>query len=552
MIYGRIGRGLRNLRRLRQILLIFTKYGFRDIIDRLPIKIPYKIKKVLLKGTRAKRLRLAIEELGPTFIKFGQLLSVRADILPKDLISELTRLQDEVNPLPFDEIKKVVEKELKNPISTLYGSFTHKPEASASLAQVHRAVTKEGKTVVVKVQRPGVREIIETDLSIMELLANLIEREIRGARDYELVMRVQEIGKNLLAELNFANEGRAIDRFRTNFKDDDDILIPEVYWELTTDKVLTMERLEGMKITDVDALDRAGLSRKEFTQRGANFILRQVFDFGYFHADPHPGNMLVSKDGKIILLDFGLIGTLDDEMIENLANLVTAVVKRDIERIAELFTKLDVMKEDVDIRGVKSDLFDFIDRYYGIPLSRLSVNDIVNDIFEISRKYRMKIPRNLILLAKALSTVEGIAHQLDPDFDMISHLRPFAKKLIEREYSLKNIFREVSRVVESYSILLKKLPGDLTLILRKMREGKLKIEFEHRGLKNFISKSERSANRLSFSFIIAALIVGSSLIMLSNRGPFLLGFPALGIIGFVIAGLLGLGLVISLLRSGKL
>ncbi|MCK4584500.1 AarF/ABC1/UbiB kinase family protein, partial [candidate division WOR-3 bacterium] len=276
------------------------------------------------------------------------------------------------------------------------------------------------------------------------------------------------------------------------------------------------------------------------------------FDFGYFHADPHPGNMLVSKDGKIILLDFGLIGSLDDEMLENLANLVTAVVKKNIERIAELFTKLGVMKEDVNIRGVKSDLRDFIDRYYGIPLSRLSVNDIVNDIFEISRKYRMKIPRNLILLAKALSTVEGIAHQLDPDFDMISHLRPFAKKLIEREYSLKNIFREVLRVVESYSILLKKLPGDLTLILRKMREGKLKIEFEHRGLKNFISKSERSANRLSFSFIIAALIVGSSLIMLSNRGPFLLGFPALGIIGFVIAGLLGLGLVISLLRSGKL
>ncbi|MCK4575472.1 AarF/ABC1/UbiB kinase family protein, partial [candidate division WOR-3 bacterium] len=505
-----------------------------------------------LKGTRAKRLRLAIEELGPTFIKFGQLLSVRADILPKELISELTKLQDEVNPLPFDEIKKVVEKELKNPISTLYGSFTHKPEASASLAQVHRAVTKEDKTVVVKVQRPGVREIIETDLSIMELLANLIEREIRGARDYELVTRVQEIGKNLLAELNFANEGRAIDRFRTNFKDDDDILIPEVYWELTTDKVLTMERLEGMKITNVEALDRAGLSRKEFTEKGANFILRQVFDFGYFHADPHPGNMLVSKDGKIILLDFGLIGSLDDEMVENLANLVTAVVKRDIERITELFVKLGVMKEDVDIRGVKSDLFDFIDRYYGIPLSRLSVNEIVNDIFETSRKYRMKIPRNLILLAKALSTVEGIAHQLDPDFNMIAHLKPFTKKIIERKYSLKNILREASRIVESYSILLRKLPGDITLILKNIKDGKLKIEFEHRGLKNFISKSERSANRLSFSFIIAALIVGSSLIMLSNKGPFLLGFPALGIIGFVIAGIFGLGLVISLLRSGKL
>jgi ubiquinone biosynthesis protein len=552
MFYRKLGKGLRNLKRLRHILLVFAKYGFRDIIDRLPIKIPHKIKKELLKGTRAKRLRLAIEELGPTFIKFGQLLSVRADIIPKDIVSELTKLQDEVKPLPFDVIKKVIEEELKNPIETLYGSFDREPMASASLSQVHRAITKEGKRVAVKVQRPDVRGIIETDLSITELLANLIEREIKGAKDYELVTRVQEIGRNLQAELDFTNEGKSIDRFRTNFKDDESILIPEVYWELSTDNVLTMEKLDGMKITDIDALDKAGFSAKQFTKKGADFILSQVFNFGYFHADPHPGNLLVSKDGKIILLDFGLIGTLDNEMRENLANLLLAVIKKDTERITELFVKLGVMKEEEDIKDVKSDLRDFIDRYYGIPLSRLSINDIVNDSFEISRKYRMRIPRNLILLAKALSTVEGIAHQLDPTFDMIAHLKPFTKKLIERKYSVRSFLKEASRLLESYSMLLKKLPGDLTLILKKMKEGKLKIEFEHRGLTDLISKSERSANRLSFSFIIAALIVGSSLIMLSNRGPFLFGFPAFGIIGYVVAGLFGLGLVISLLRSGKL
>lgn len=552
MFYKRIGKGLRNIRRLRQILVIFTKYGFRDIIDRLPIKIPYKVKKVLLKGTRAERLRLAIEELGPTFIKFGQLLSVRADILPKEIISELTKLQDEVRPLPFDEIKRVVESEFKKPISEFYRSFSNEPDASASLSQVHRAVTNEGNGVVVKVQRPGVREIIETDLSIMELLANLIEREIRAVREYEPVSRVREVGKNLMAELNFINEGRAIDRFRTNFKDDKDILIPEVYWELSTNKVLTMERLKGIKITDVDALDKAGLSRKEFTRRGADFILRQVFDYGYFHADPHPGNLLVSKDGKIILLDFGLIGILDEEMRETLADLLMAVVKKDTDRIAELFSQLGVMKEEVDIRGVKSDLRDFIDKYYGVPLSMLSVNDIVNDIFDISRRHRMKIPRNLILLAKSLSTVEGIAHQLDPDFDMIAYLKPFVKKIVERKYSLKNILKEATRVVESYGLLLKKLPDDLTSVLRKMREGKLRIEFEHRGLGNFTSRSERSVNRLSFSFIVAALIIGSSLIILSNKGPFLFGLPALGIIGFIVAGLFGLSLLIALLRSGRL
>lgn len=551
-MFYRIGRGLRNIKRLRQILLIFTKYGFRDIIDRLPIRMPYKVKKVLLKGTRAERLRLALEELGPTFIKFGQLLSVRADILPKELISELSKLQDEVKPLPFDEVKRVVEAELKNPLTTLYHSFNYEPEASASLAQVHRAVTKDGDNVVVKVQRPGVKKIIETDLSIMELLANLIEREIRGARDYELVTRVKEVGKNLMAELNFINEGKAIERFRINFREDKDIVIPEVYKEFSTNKVLTMERLEGIKITDVDALESAGLSRKEFTRKGADFILRQIFDYGYFHADPHPGNMLVSKDGKIILLDYGLIGTLDEETKENLASLLLAVIKRDAEKTTKLFTKLGVMKEEVDVKKVESDIREFIDKYYGVPLSKLSVSDIVNDIFEISRKYRMKIPRNLILLAKALSTVEGIANQLDPDFDMIAYLKPFGKKLIERKYSLRNILKQVKLVMESYSSLLKILPDDLILILSKIKEGKLKIEFEHRGLTKLILQFKSSAYKLVFSLIISSLIIGSSLIMLTNRGPFWFGYPSLGVIGFALAGLLGFGLLLSLLGSRKL
>ena len=551
-MFYRIGRGLRNIKRLRQILLIFTKYGFRDIIDRLPIRMPYKVKKVLLKGTRAERLRLALEELGPTFIKFGQLLSVRADILPKELISELSKLQNEVKPLPFDEVKRVVEAELKNPLTTLYHSFNYEPEASASLAQVHRAVTKDGNNVVVKVQRPGVKKIIETDLSIMELLANLIEREIRGARDYELVTRVKEVGKNLMAELNFINEGKAIERFRVNFREDKDIVIPEVYKEFSTNKVLTMERLEGIKITDVDALESAGLSRKEFTRKGADFILRQIFDYGYFHADPHPGNMLVSKDGKIILLDYGLIGTLDEETKENLASLLLAVIKRDAEKTTKLFTKLGVMKEEVDVKKVESDIREFIDKYYGVPLSKLSVSDIVNDIFEISRKYRMKIPRNLILLAKALSTVEGIANQLDPDFDMIAYLKPFGKKLIERKYSLRNILKQVKLVMESYSSLLKILPDDLILILSKIKEGKLKIEFEHRGLTKLILQFKSSAYKLVFSLIISSLIIGSSLIMLTNRGPFWFGYPSLGVIGFALAGLLGFGLLLSLLGSRKL
>lgn len=550
-----IDKKLRNIRRIRQILIIFAKYGFRDIIDRIPIAkkiVPHKVQERFLKKSSAKRLRLALEELGPTFIKFGQLLSVRADILPPDFIHELSKLQDEVSPLPFETIKSVVEEELKFPIETLFSSFDREPIASASLAQVYRAITKEGDKVVVKIQRPNVKEIIYTDLAIMETIASWIEREIRETREYEPLEKVKEIGKNLKSELNFINEGRAVDRFRTNFKDDESILIPKMYWNLSTSKALTLEYIEHVKITDIDLLEKAGLSRKELTQRGVDFIFRQVFEHGFFHADPHPGNVLVTIDGKIVLLDFGLTGSLDDEMIDRLSQLMIAAVNKNVDKIIDVFIELGVIKEEMDIRELKSDLRIFIDKYYGVSLARIEVREIIDDTFEISRKYGLNFPRDFILLAKALSTVEGIAHQLDPEFDIIEHLKPFIKKLIEKRYSPKRLLKVVSEILAEYSILFKNLPGDLVLILRKIREGRLQVEFQHKGLENLISQAERSANRLSFSLIIAALIVGSSLIMQTSKGPLLFGFPIFGIFGFGIAGILGLWLVITMIRARRL
>ena len=549
MFYWKIGRSIRNLKRLRQILLVFAKYGFRDIIDRLPIKIPYKIKKILIKGSRAENLRKAIEELGPTFIKFGQLLSVRADIFPQDFIRELSILQDEVVSLPFETIKKVIEEELNSPIDKLFSSFDRKPIASASLAQVHTAITKEGSRVVVKVQRPNIKSIIDTDLSIMELLAGWIEKEIMEAREYELLFKVKEIGKNLRSELNFTNEGKAVDRFRTNFSDDESILIPKVYWNLCTSKVLTLQHVEGIKITDIDTLESVGLSRNDLAERGVDFIFKQIFVYGYFHADPHPGNILVTKDGKIALLDFGLTGSLDEELVESLSRLLISAVNKDVNQVMNIFTELGVVSEDMDMRELKYDLREFIKRYYGIRLARIEVRSIADDALEIFRKYRMKFPRDLILLAKALSTVEGIAYQLDPEFDIIEHIKPYVKQLIERRYDPKRLLKVATELLTAYTILFRNLPNNLTQILRKIRKGKLKVEFEHKGLENTISQIERSTNRLSFSLIITALIIGSSLIIQTKRGLLLFGLPVLGIIGFVIAGTLGIFLIITMLRS---
>ena len=551
----RIDRRIKNARRIQQILTIFAKYGFRDIINRIPIArkiIPSKMYEKFLRKSSAERLRLALEELGPTFIKFGQLLSVRADILPPHFIFELSKLQDEVSPLPFETIKKIIEEELKLPIDKLFSSFDRKPIASASLAQVHRAVTKEGDKVVVKVQRPKVKEVVYTDLSIMETIAGWIEREIREAREYEPLAKVKEIGGNLKSELNFTNEGRAVDQFRKNFKDDETILIPKVYWNLSTSKILTLEYIEHIKITDIELLEKAGISRRELIQRGVDFILKQVFEHGFFHADPHPGNIGVTTDGKIVLIDFGLTGRLDDEMRDRLSQFMIAGVNKDIDMIMNVFEEFGVIKEEQDIRGLRSDLKVFLDKYYGVSLEGIEIRDIIDDTFEISRKYGLKFPRDLILLTKALSTVEGIAHQIDPKFDIIEYLKPYVNKLAERKYSPERLFKIATEVLTAYANLFKDLPGELTPILRKIREGRLKVEFQHKGLENLILQTERSTNRLSFSLIIAALIVGSSLIIQASKEPFLFGFPVFGIFGFGIAGLLGLWLIIAMIRSRKL
>ncbi|MCK4353274.1 AarF/ABC1/UbiB kinase family protein [candidate division WOR-3 bacterium] len=544
-----IDRRLRNIKRIRQILVVFAKYGFKNIIDKIPVAkriIPHKIQARFLKESSAERLRLALEELGPTFVKFGQLLSVRADILPQSFIYELSKLQNEVAPLPFEIIEKIVENELKLPIKTLFNFFDHTPDASASLAQVHKAITKDGNAVVVKVQRPNIKQIIDTDLSIMETLAGWAEREIKEARQYELLSKVEELGKNLKSELNFINEGRAVDRFRVNFKDDESILIPKVYWSLSTSKVLTLEYIDGMKITDPSIPEKTGISQTEIVEKGADFVFKQIFVYRFFHADPHPGNILVTSRGKILLLDFGLTGTLNDEMIDILSQLALAGFNRDVDRIIDMFIELGMVREKVDISNLKSALMAFIDKYYGISLERIEMKDIVDEVFEISRKYRLKFPRDLLLLGKTLSTLEGITHQLDPEFNAAQRLKPYVKQLAERKYKPEELLKTGRKIFMEYITLFKKLPGDLIPTLRKIREGRLKVEFEHKGLENLISQAERSTNRLSFSLIIAALIVGSALIIQTSR------FLILGILGFVIAGIFGIGLVIAMLRARKI
>ncbi len=551
----------RHLKRYRQILIILVKYGFDDVIDRLKIEyyiklgkkvIPRLKEKDLEKITRAQRVRLAFEELGPTFVKLGQMLSVRPDLIPEDFINEFKKLQDEVSPFPVQQVHEVIQTQLGAPVEQLFSSFAEEPLAAASIAQVHRAVIENGQQVVVKIQRPNIQSVIETDLSILFDLAMLIERHIPESKLYDPMAIVEEFAKTIRQELDFIREGRNIDRFRRNFTGDSTVYVPKVYWELTTERVLTMEYIDGIKASEIEKLKAAGLDPKIIAINGARAILKQIFEHGFFHADPHPGNILVLENNVIAPLDYGMMGRLDNEMQEEIGNLLSGIVHKDVDRIISVFRHIGIVEDTLDVRGLRYDIFDFLDRYYQVPLNQINISRVINEATEIVRRHRIKIPSDLILMGKALATEEGVGRKLYPEFDMMSMAKPYVQKLMIRKLDPLKHLKDYARVFDEVNRLLKILPLEIRAIITKIKQGELNIKFEHRGLEDLIIELDKASNRLAFSMIIAALIIGSSLIVQLNKGPMILGFPAIGIVGYLIAAILGLWLVIAIIRAGKL
>jgi len=561
MQVSRLTRTYRNIKRYRKILTILLRYGFDDVLDRL--KIDYYIqlgKKIIPKFkaqeletiTTAQRLRLALEELGPTFIKLGQMLSVRPDLVPASFINEFQKLQDEVPPFSAAQAKEAIETQLGHSVEQLFSSFDEAPLAAASIAQVHRAVTKDNEQVVIKIQRPNIQSVIETDLNILFDLAGLIKRHIPESELYNPTGIVQEFAKTIRGELDFIREGRNIDRFRRNFEDDNTVFVTKVYWELTTERVLTMEFIDGIKISELDKLEKAGLDRKIIAYNGAQSILKQVFDHGFFHADPHPGNIFVLPNNVIAPLDYGMMGSLDEELMETVGNLLTAIVNKDVNKIIRAFTDIGIIENTLDVRGLKLDLTDFLDRYYQVPFSQLDIGKILSELTEIIRKHRIKLPSDLTLMGKTLVTEEGVGRILDPDFDIITMAKPYVEKLMVRKLDPRRHLKEFAATLDDISRLFKILPSEFRVIITKIKKGELNIKIEHHGLDHLILELDKASNRLSFSMIISALIIGSSLIVRLDKGPQVFGFPVFGILGYLIAAVLGLWLVIAIIRSGKL
>jgi len=556
----RFDRRYRHFRRYRQIVAVLVKYGFDDIVARtgliryfqLGTRLFKKGKDKQIKLSTAERIRRGLEELGPTFIKLGQVLSTRSFLIPAELVAELSKLQDDVTPLGFSELRENLSQNGGVSLDKYFEWVDETPLASASIAQVHRARTFDGQDVVIKIQRPQIARLIQTDMEILADLAGLVEKHIPELQQFNPTGMVEELSRSIKRELDFLNEARNVELFAKNFKDSRYIYVPRIFWEFTTPRMVTLEYIKGVKISEIDKLEAQGSDKKMIAYNGAQAILQQVFEDGFFHADPHPGNIFVTEGNVIVPIDFGIMGRISSDMIKEFSDLFIGAIHKDVDLIMRVLINLGVIDDSIDHRGLKIELNELIDRYYGVSVGKVNMKIIMDEVIDLSFRYTLRMPSNIMLLLKTLGTYEDLVFQLDPDFDFISATKPYVDNLIQRRLNPQKIGYETLKTLRDLTELLRILPREVELLLRKFKRGEISIELQHRRLENLIIELERSSNRISFSLIIAAIIVGSSLIMGLERGPVLFDYPLFGILGYVFAGLLGIWLVFSILRSGKL
>lgn len=556
----KLNRNIRSIRRYLNIVRVLSSYGFDHVLEMLGLSDMVARSKRMFRHdnadiarlTAAERMRLALEELGPTFIKLGQLLSTRPDIIPSAFVHEFEKLQDSVPSFSFLELKSQVERELGGAAESFYAEIAPTSLAAASIAQVHRARLASGENVVIKVRRPGVVELVESDINGLMGLAHLAERHMSVSEIYDPVGVVREFARSIRREMDFTREGHTIEKFRDNFKGTQWMYFPQVFWEQTSRGVLTLEYVEGIKVSDLESLDQAGLDRKLIARRGADAFLEMVLNHGFFHGDPHPGNVMILPDNVICLLDYGIVGRLDDELKNFLSDILFAIVNRDMDEVISLLLFAGDISDTLNVRSLKRDLANFIDSYYEIPLQEIEVGRMLMEFIEIITLYNIRIQPDLMLLTKSLIIIEGMGRNLDPAFNMVEHLRPFMEKALRHKFSPRRISRDINSILLSYVNLARNLPRDLKEIVNRINRNKFKIDLEHRGLDKFTTDFDRSINRLSSSMILAALIIGSSIIMQTDKGPQLLGFPMLAFLGYTVAGLIGLWLVYAIIRSGRM
>ena len=551
----------RRLHRMTQILQVLAKHGFGHFVHRLNLQgylpVLKRLKEVPVApdladeaDTIPSRTRLVLQELGPTFVKLGQLLSTRPDVLPESFVSEFRKLQDHVKPFPSDQAIERVQAELGDELSARFQAFEREPRASGSIGQVHDAVLADGREAVVKIKRPGIEKVILSDLDLLGLLAERADA-VPDLRVFRATMLIEEFGRAMQRELDFVSEASNTARFQQQFAGREGVRSPRVYWDCTTSSILTLERLSGEKLDDVAKLGDMGIDCREVARRLLDAFMFQYFESGLFHADPHPGNLMVTQDGGVAVIDFGMVGHLDGELRSHLGTALVGVARKDTELIVDVFGEMGVIADAGSV-GLRPDILYMLDKYYGIPVRHIDAAAVFREVMEIARRHAIVLPRDFVLLGKSFVTVVSIAKSLDPTLNVRDTITPYAKALVREKLSPKRVAKLLGANAWHLTNLLQRLPREMRQLLRKALAGDLQLAFRHEGLDHFISELDRASNRLAFSVVVASLVIGSSLIVHAKVGTTILGVSALGVLGYLSALLLGVWLLIAILRSGRM
>ena len=557
----------KHLGRTRQIIKVLIKYGFEDIVFHSFLQniVPRRMllnwtreNRIVSATTRWERIRMAAEEAGPSAIKIAQIMSNRSDIIPEELIIELKKLQSEVKTFPFSVARKILDEELPRPYDEIFEEFNEVPIGSASIGQVYKAKLQSGEEVVVKLRRPGVGKLLVQDLEIAKSILPHAKGVIeQNGLTYEAVEdSLLEIEKSTVKELDYLNEARNIENFRKFYRKRKDFYVPRAYREYSTEKLLIIEFADGCKITDQKQLEEWSIDAKKVAERGMDIYLTQIFEFGYFHADPHPGNIIIQKDGRICLIDFGMVGKLMQRDKMSFAQVFVAMAQGDSKKMALNLRKLCISHDIENVRMLEYDLQEIIEEYTTQDVAESKIEDLILSLQGVMRDYNMRVPGSVTLIFRALGLLEGIGKQIHPEFNINQFVQPYGFKLLKEEYSMTNLAKEGLTRFDEISALLNSIPVEVRSILKKTRQGKLSVQIEHKGYNPLLRKMDRVVNRFILTFIIFTLVLGSSILatipMSENYMAGAIGLPIISVIGYAFSLFLGTILLFAVLRTRKL
>ena len=542
---SQIGQTVRNVGRLRTIVGVFARHGFDEIVNRMTLSkyIPFKIRRKreeIKKSTAPERLKNCFEELGPTFVKLGQLLSTRPDMIPPEYCNEFKKLQDDVAPLEFSKMKPVIEKELNQPISHVFKEFSETPFASASIGQVYTAKLKNDTDVVVKVQRPHIARPIHTDVQLLKILAELMEKYVPETIPFNPKGVVNEFERSLKQELNFKIEANNMIRIAENMKGFEEIVIPQVFKEFSTAKLLIQERIKGISFSDVDKIRSQGVDIKKLTHVGIQAFYKQVMIDGLFHGDLHAGNLFVTDEGKLAIIDFGIVGHLTKATREALTNMLLCLISEDYETLVYEFLDIGIQKGKVNVSEFQRQIKILLEPYYGMPLKDFNVGRLLLDLTVCASQNNIQVSQDLVLVSKAILTIEGMGKELDPDFDLLEEMTLFSKEIFKDRYNLERLGKEAILVLRDFTGVLKLLPRFLKHHMRRQSSEEYAQKIEIENLEKAIEKLQNSQKYNSSLIFCSALVLSSSLFIIHKVGPSLLGFSLFGMAG------LGFSLVLAL------